>query len=130
MALTDKLTAIADAIRAKTGKEAEMTLAEMPSEISNIQTGSNIPDGTEVTFGYENGAPVEREEAYAISCTELNELGKIVQGVANTASLLTIADMNYWLSRAKFIPQAYANTEIPATSQRLLVGAIGELQEA
>ena len=51
MALTDKLTAIADAIRAKTGKEAEMTLSEMPSEISNIQTGSNIPDGTAVTFG-------------------------------------------------------------------------------
>jgi hypothetical protein len=92
--------------------------------------GDTIPDGTDVTFGYENGAPVEREEAYAISSTELNELGKIVQGVANAASLLTIADMNYWLLRAKFVSQAYANTEIPATSQRLVVKASGELQEA
>lgn len=39
MALTDKLTAIANAIRAKTGKTTNMTLAEMPSEIASIQTG-------------------------------------------------------------------------------------------
>lgn len=38
MALTDKLTAVADAIRAKTGKAEEMTLDQMPIEINNIQT--------------------------------------------------------------------------------------------
>ena len=37
--LTEKLTAIADAIREKTGKSEKMTLAEMPVEIGNIQTG-------------------------------------------------------------------------------------------
>lgn len=36
MALTDKLTAIADAIRAKTGKTETMTLDAMPTEIENI----------------------------------------------------------------------------------------------
>lgn len=45
MALTDKLTAIANAIRAKTGKTANMTLAEMPVEIASIQTGI-IPSGS------------------------------------------------------------------------------------
>lgn len=50
MALTDKLTAIADAIRAKTGGTAALTLDQMPSEIEGIQTGS-APDGTSVTFG-------------------------------------------------------------------------------
>jgi hypothetical protein len=50
MALTDKLTAIADAIRAKTGKTDALTLAQMPGEIEGIQTGS-APDGTSVTFG-------------------------------------------------------------------------------
>ena len=38
MALTDKLTAVADAIRAKTGKAEEMTLDQMPIEINNIRT--------------------------------------------------------------------------------------------
>ena len=40
MALTDKLTAIANAIRTKTGSTDTMTLAEMATAISNIQTGS------------------------------------------------------------------------------------------
>ncbi|MCQ2429632.1 MAG: tyrosine-protein phosphatase [Clostridia bacterium] len=41
MALTDKLTAIADAIRAKTGESGAMTPAQMPEKIENIPTGIN-----------------------------------------------------------------------------------------
>lgn len=52
MALTDKLTAIANAIRAKTGGTATMTLAEMPTEIASIQTGIT-PSGS-VTLTSEN----------------------------------------------------------------------------
>ena len=44
MALTDKLTAIADAIRAKTGETGTMTLDEMPSEIESISGGSSSPE--------------------------------------------------------------------------------------
>ena len=40
MALTDKLTAIGSAIRDKTGSTDLLTLDEMPTAISNIQTGS------------------------------------------------------------------------------------------
>ena len=40
MALTDKLTAIANAIRAKTGGTSELTLDDMATEISNISVGS------------------------------------------------------------------------------------------
>ena len=39
MALTDKLTAIADAIRAKTGKTGTLTLPQMVTEIGNITGG-------------------------------------------------------------------------------------------
>lgn len=54
MALTDKLTAIADAIRAKTGKSETMTLDAMPSEIAGIAGTADIDaliDGeiTEIT---------------------------------------------------------------------------------
>lgn len=46
MALTDKLTAIADAIRAKNGGTDAMTLAQMPETIANIQTGTDTGDAT------------------------------------------------------------------------------------
>ena len=46
MALTDKLTAIADAIRAKNGGTDAMTLAQMPEKIANIQTGTDTSDAT------------------------------------------------------------------------------------
>lgn len=40
MALINKLTAIGDAIRSKTGETAEMTLEEMATAITNLSTGS------------------------------------------------------------------------------------------
>lgn len=41
MALIDKLTAIADAIRGKTGKQNALTLDQMPGEIAGIESGGN-----------------------------------------------------------------------------------------
>ena len=48
MALTDKLTAIANAIRAKTGGTSELTLDDMATEIANISvgTGSSVDNKT------------------------------------------------------------------------------------
>ena len=45
MALTDKLTAIANAIRAKDGSTATMTLDQMPGKIAAITTADNIVHG-------------------------------------------------------------------------------------
>ena len=42
MALTDKLTAIANAIRGKTGGAAELTLSEMASEITDKLSGNSL----------------------------------------------------------------------------------------
>ena len=45
MALTNKLTAIADAIRGKTGTTNTLTLDEMPTAISNISSGGgDLPE--------------------------------------------------------------------------------------
>ena len=41
MALIEKLTAIADAIRGKTGKEDKLTLEQMVTEIEGIEVGGN-----------------------------------------------------------------------------------------
>lgn len=50
MALTDKLTAVADAIRGKTGKSEPLTLDQMPGEIAGIVTGENDEDGFTLKF--------------------------------------------------------------------------------
>lgn len=42
MALTNKLTAIADAIRARSGKTDRLTLDQMPDEIANIKGGAEL----------------------------------------------------------------------------------------
>ena len=57
MALTNKLTAIADAIRSKTGKTGTMTLDQMPTEIESISSGSGgwaIPEEAFVLKGETN----------------------------------------------------------------------------
>lgn len=48
MALIEKLSAIGEAIRAKTGKTDLLTLDEMPTEIAAIETGSS-DDGYDFT---------------------------------------------------------------------------------
>lgn len=49
MALTDKLTAIANAIRSKTGGSDLLTLDEMPQEIQSIQTGGGGTSDTSLS---------------------------------------------------------------------------------
>lgn len=105
------VVAIADAIRVKTGKTEELTLAQMPIEIGNIQSGVSAPDGMNVAFGNIDGVPVECEEAYVISSIALNELGAVIQKMAGKNTLMTAEDMIYWLNRVQFIPQGHASSE-------------------
>ena len=46
MALTDKLTAVADAIREKYGIVEKLTLDQMPQKIRDISTGTDTSDAT------------------------------------------------------------------------------------
>lgn len=54
MALTDKLTAIGDAIREKTGGTDFLTLDQMPTEILNIQGGGTVEELTITSNGTYN----------------------------------------------------------------------------
>lgn len=72
MALTDKLTAIGDAIRSKTGGSDLLTLDEMPQEIQSIQTGGggdtaladSIVDGSITTYSSDNVLAVPSRPFY------------------------------------------------------------------
>lgn len=49
MALINKLQAIGDAIRTKTGKTEQLTLDEMPKEIEGIQAGPAVVPGMDIS---------------------------------------------------------------------------------
>lgn len=75
-------------------------------------------------FGYENGAPVEREEKYAIASAELNELGTLTQKMAGKSALMTVADMIYWLSRVQYVPRGNAESTMALNFEASAVGAL------
>ena len=64
MALTDKLSAIGNAIRAKTGGTELLTLDTMPNEIASIETTAPVevvdvpPVETQITDTIQQSAPV------------------------------------------------------------------------
>ena len=94
MALTEKLTAIADAIRAKTGNSGGLTLAQMPGEIAGIQAGS---DG-----GFTDGNLMFSEHIVTVEAENgVTNHGNLMQYFANVTgktvfaySLMGIADTN------------------------------------
>lgn len=92
MALTDKLSAIAAAIRSKTGRTAPMTLSQMPSEILSIPTGSS---DTPTRFGGLNATLVaQHHETFTVSDTTF------VPGTTSSTSATTlkVSVANYYTS--------------------------------
>lgn len=58
MQLTSKLTAIADAIRTKTGKTDTMTLEQMVTEISSISVGTGEGGSSNTTMSFDSATGV------------------------------------------------------------------------
>lgn len=81
MALIDKLTAIADAIRGKTGKTEEMTLDQMPLEIASIVSGggSGGDSHNNPWVSYET-AEIEIGENTVTNFAEVLEFFKVASG--------------------------------------------------
>ena len=64
MALTDKLTNIADAIRGKTGGTEGLTLDQMATEIAGIETGGGFPQ-----IFYDTDFILEDNSVSGVVCT-------------------------------------------------------------
>lgn len=114
MALINKLTAIADAIRAKTGKEDTLTLDQMPLEIAGIQTGVElnfkvVGGTTEPTSSSENTIWVNTDveiTSWVFSATE--------PGSSDVMALSIISGSPWYLSAPQSLSAGdVLNFEIP-----------------
>lgn len=95
MALTDKLTAIGNAIREKTGGTDLLTLDQMPTEISNIQGGGTVEELTITSNG--TYTPPTGIDGYAPVVVNVPQDG----GLPAEALVLT-GDCSYMFNNDKF----------------------------
>lgn len=104
--LDGKLTAIADAIRGKTGKTEEMTLDQMVTEIAGIQTGGGSGGGMQMASGeYVNAAG----GGFAIDISNI--------GFVPDIALVTLDDVNTEYDSP--ITKAWALFNIPLFAEYL-----------
>lgn len=89
MALINKLAAIADAIRSKTGENDQMTLAEMPGKISGISTGGTMQSKS-VTLGAAAPTDEAPDDGYDGLSSVSFEVDSAVINSGNIASGVTI----------------------------------------
>lgn len=106
MALTDKLTAIANAIRAKTGSTEPMTLDEMATAIANITTGSVPSDTITLSDGTELPKPTLKEGCnYAMIFKNSNYYSMLETSnrFANVNSWISIANSSYTIGTSSAV---------------------------
>ena len=106
MALTDKLTAIANAIRAKTGGTNTMTLDEMAVAIANITTGSVPSDTITLEDGTELPKPTLKDGCnYAMIFKGSNYYSMLETSnrFANVNSWISIANSSYTIGTSSAV---------------------------
>ena len=106
MALTDKLTAIADAIRSKTGTTEPMTLDEMVTAIANITTGSVPSDTITLDDGTELPKPTLKDGCnYAIIFKGSNYYSMLETSnrFANVNNWISIANSSYTIGTSSAV---------------------------
>ena len=106
MGLISKLTAIADAIRSKTGTTNTMTLDEMVTAITNITTGSAPSDTITLSDGTELPKPTLKEGCnYAIIFKGSNYYSMLETSnrFANVNSWISIANTAYTIGTSSAV---------------------------
>ena len=130
MAITDKLKAIANAIRSKTGKTKVMTLDEMPIEIESIEADSGEPREYEKidyiqftgTQAVDTGIVCTQDTRIKVLFTRDDDVQRYLYGVlstGNTASVtayLTSGSGNWRFGNRTMIRGIVAREEIVHTS--------------
>lgn len=118
----DTLTAIAEAIRGKTGKTDTLTPAQMAAEVAGISVGEVVLDAASVAFGAEQ---IDPDVNYKIGYNWFAQVVEYVQTMAGTTKDMTPADIVYWLGRVMYIPQGWASDMLQLAGMALSGGASG-----
>lgn len=106
MALIDKLTAIANAIRSKTGSTEPMTLDEMVTAIANITNGSVPSDTITLSDGTELPKPTLKDGCnYAMIFKNSNYYSMLETSnrFANVNSWISIANSSYTIGTSSAV---------------------------
>ena len=126
MALTSKLTAIADAIRAKTGETGKMTLEQMPGKIGGISGGGGGFDTSQITTTI---SMFESSEAQSIDISGLDvsnvhEMDRMFALCSNIKSLdLSSFNVNEYMLQADGMFDGCTNLEV------LDISSLGNLEQ-
>lgn len=156
MALTDKLTAIADAIRSKTGKTEAMTMEQMVTEIEGIQTGGEKILYMDAALLDAGGAyPADADdyttavipaEATFVSLDVFDNLPKVEKVIVNgnceiesyyeyegkssiqrNALVLSGNVKEIWVEGRSFLPENFAYYYYPLSKVHISCDSIGSL---
>ena len=122
---SDTLTAIADAVRSKTGTAGSIPCSELAAVIAGIDVGEVVLESAGVAFSSEK---VDPDVYYKVSRNWLAEIVGIVQNMAGKSSDMTLEDITYWLSRVQFIPQGNADSSFSLAFESAASGILPDVQ--
>lgn len=119
------LTAIADAVRSKTGVSDAIPCSELAAVIASIDVGEVVLESAGVAFSSEK---VDPDVNYKVGRNWLADLVSVVQKMAGKASDMTLEDITYWLSRVQFIPQGNAESSFTPSFESNASGILPDVQ--
>lgn len=126
MALTSKLTAIADAIRAKTGETGKMTLEQMPAKIGGISGGGVGFDTSQITatISLFEGSEAVSIDLSGLDVSNVAAMDRMFAGCQNIKSLdLSSLNVSEYMSVANGMFDGCTNLEV------LDISSLGNLEE-
>ena len=120
MALTDKLVAIADAIREKDGSTGTMTLAEMPGRIAAIETGGggSTSDPLDPVEVYNTTRPSDWLSMPTPADNEMYLLFHIPDGVSSLLAFTVTCTGNYTVALGSVSDGAFVQMSSTTVASR------------
>ena len=133
MALIDKLSAIGDAIREKTGKDDLLTLDEMPAEISAIETGGGeLPEEAFIVsgecgfrFAYNNWNWFIEEYGNRITTDKITNANSMFIGSTDLTEIPF--SINFFLNGEYSSKTTVLNSAFPASTGTILLKEYPEI---
>lgn len=120
----ETMTAVADAIRSKTGTTEPIAGSNLAAAIESIEVGEVVLESAGVAFSSQK---VDPDVNYKVGRNWLADLVAVVQKMAGKAFDMTLEDILYWLNRVIFIPQGNAESSFSLAFESSASGFLPEV---